>query len=246
MNIFVTNDDGIRSEGIIRLARAAKNFGNVIVVAPSSQCSAMSHRLTIGKDMLVSKVEFPVEDVVAYEVDGTPADCVKLAKNRVFTEVPDVVLSGINNGYNAGSDIQYSGTIGAALEAACSGIHAIAFSEERYDGDETDKTCHEVTEKYLETLLGELLQKKLEIDEIWNVNFPGCGLDKCSGVLYDVKMAKDAFYTDSYERKNVDKDKMLFRLVGEYHEDAQEGTDFKALVDRYVSVGIVRNITSPE
>lgn len=246
MNIFVTNDDGIRSEGIIRLARAAKNFGNVIVVAPSSQCSAMSHRLTIGKDMLVSKVEFPVEGVVAYEVDGTPADCVKLAKNRVFTEVPDVVLSGINNGYNAGSDIQYSGTIGAAQEAACSGIHAIAFSEERYDGDETDKTCHEVTEKYLETLLGELLHKKLEIDEIWNVNFPGCGLDKCSGLLYDVKMAKDAFYTDSYERKNVDEDKMLFRLVGEYHEDAQEGTDFKALVDRYVSVGIVRNITSPE
>lgn len=249
MNILVTNDDGINSDGIVRLASVAGKFGKVMVVAPATQCSAMSHRLTIGKNMLVRKVDFPVEGVAAYDVEGTPADCVKLAKAGVFGDIPDVVLSGINNGYNAGSDIQYSGTIGAAMEAACGGIHAIAFSEKRMDDkcmnikeQSGENKNHQVTDKYLEKILGELIDKKLLEGEIWNVNFPGGSANECKGIAYGVRVANDAFYRDSFEKEEFGNGNMLLKLVGVYHEDAEDNTDFKALVDGYVSVGKVRNI----
>ena len=104
--ILITNDDGIRADGIIRLARAAKKFGDVTVVAPRSQRSAMSHSITLRTYIDLEKVEFPVEGVEAYACSGTPADCVRIGCLNVIENGPDVVFSGINFGYNCATDLQ--------------------------------------------------------------------------------------------------------------------------------------------
>ena len=131
--ILLVNDDGIRADGLAFLARLASRLGEVTVAAPDSQCSAMSHRITVHGELTVKKVSFPVPEVTAYSVSGTPADCVKVALHYLLSEKPDIVFSGINRGYNAGVDILYSGTVGAAMEALVNGIPAIAFSNEAND-----------------------------------------------------------------------------------------------------------------
>ena len=128
MRILVVNDDGIKAPGIKRLVQMAAGLGEVWVVAPAAQCSAMSHRITVRGDLEVKPYDFPATGVTAYSVWGTPADCVKVALGCLMTEKPDIVFSGINAGYNVGRDILYSGTIGAAMEALCWGVPAIAFS----------------------------------------------------------------------------------------------------------------------
>ena len=150
MNILVTNDDGIQAQGIGVLAKAASRFGKVTVVAPARQCSAMSHRITLGSPMRLERVEFPWENVTAYSLTGTPADCVKAALDAILPEKPDVVLSGINHGYNVGFDVVYSGTVGAAMEALMNGIPAIALSQ-----NHLGNFC--IAERYLPQILEELL-----------------------------------------------------------------------------------------
>ena len=127
MNILISNDDGIRAEGIARLAAAALPFGRVYVAAPQSQCSGMSQKLTIRGTLAVEQADFPVPVEAAWAVGGTPADCVKAAVKALVPCRPDVVLTGVNQGWNAGLDIAYSGTIGAALEGVMNGIPAILF-----------------------------------------------------------------------------------------------------------------------
>ena len=118
MRILIVNDDGIRSSGLISLARMAVELGEVWVAAPESQCSAMSHRISVfGAVGVQPEPDFPVNGVKAYSISGSPADCVKVALAYIMKERPDVVFSGINNGYNVGIDILYSGTVGAAMEA---------------------------------------------------------------------------------------------------------------------------------
>ena len=135
MKILISNDDSIHAPGIALLAKVAMEFGEVTVMAPAQQCSAMSQRLTVFNDLKLEKVEdFPVPVHAAYKVDGTPADCVKVALHYVLEEKPDYVFSGINDGYNVGYDISYSGTLGAAFEAVKNGVPAIAFPLLRMTG----------------------------------------------------------------------------------------------------------------
>ena len=154
LKILIANDDGIRSEGIAHLARAVAQFGSVWVAAPERQCSGMSVRLTISEtsEMAVYRYDFPAPVEAAWSVDGTPADCVKVALRALLPFTPDVVLSGINDGMNAGLDVAYSGTVGAATEAALHGIPAIAVSMR-------DDKSFEVTDHYLPAILEELLDQ---------------------------------------------------------------------------------------
>lgn len=235
-SILITNDDGIAAEGLIRLAAAAKAFGTVWVVAPERQRSAMSHSITLHKPIDVFPQAFPVSGVQAFSCSGTPADCVRVGSLNIMPHPPDAVLSGINYGYNVASDIQYSATAGAAFEAAFQGYPAIALSE-------AATPCHEVTDAYLHEILAELLERPPAPECIWNVNFPGCTLAECGGILRDRKVSRGMFYRDRYLVQEQLPDGGLRLMVdGLYNEDAEEGTDFRAVVDRYISVGIARNI----
>src|SRR5215218_9564961 len=121
--ILVTNDDGVRSDGIHVLAAALRRVGEVIIVAPNVEASAIGHALTLRRPLRMERVATDV-----YEVDGTPTDCVNIAVTQIFGGHVDFVVSGINKGYNIGDDITYSGTVAGAMEAALLGIPAVAVS----------------------------------------------------------------------------------------------------------------------
>ena len=132
-------------------------------------------------------------------------------------------------------DSQYSATVGSALEAACAGVHAIAFSEGASE-------CHEVTDAYLERMMEELMEQPLAYNQIWNVNFPQCELEKLRGILYDRKIADCGFFIDEYLEEELENGRIRLTVHGNYNENAPEGTDFRSLVDGYISVGKVNNL----
>lgn len=234
--ILITNDDGIDADGIIRLAAAAVKFGEVWVVAPDSQRSAMSHSITLRDKIDVYPTDFPVASVKAYKSTGTPADCVRVGVLNIMQGDVDVVLSGINFGYNSATDMQYSATAGAAFEAAFQGKRAIAFSE-GFNG------IKETTDRYLEEVIAELIDEPLEFGQIWNVNFPECPLEKCKGILRDRKLSHWSFYTDRYDEEKLEDGGIRYRVNGTYREPREEGSDMTALIDGYVSIGIAQNIS---
>ena len=234
--ILITNDDGIFSDGIVRLAREALRFGEVWAVAPDSQRSAVSHSVSIRSSFDAWKTDFPVPGVHAFACDGMPADCVRIGVLNIVPDKPDNVLSGINYGYNLASDIQYSATAGAAFEAAFQGIHTMAFSEDASD-------MHEVTDRYLSETIAELIDKPLGINQIWNVNFPGCSLAECCGILRGRKVSTEVFYFDRYIETPVSEGRTRYRVEGLRRWEASEGTDLRAVLDNYVSIGIASNIS---
>src|SRR5262245_53960897 len=133
MRILVTNDDGYRSDGIHGLAAALKSLGDVTIVAPIEEASAIGHALTLRHPLRLDAISDGV-----YAVDGTPTDCVNVAITHVFhNQLPDLVVSGINKGWNLGDDVTYSGTVAGALEAALLGVQGLAVSlrqtRDRYD-----------------------------------------------------------------------------------------------------------------
>lgn len=235
MRILVVNDDGIDSKGIEKLAAMACSLGSVYVVAPDSQCSAMSQKITVRGEMQLKKRQFPVENVQAYSLSGTPADCVKVAVEYLMDAKPDVVFSGINQGYNIGLEVAYSGTVAAAMEAIFKGIPAIAFSVEMNE-------IYDVTDEYLLPLTKELLTKEIAPNEIWNVNFPGCRLEEYRGTLWNRTLGQTQFFLDHYDAKDISTDVQKLSLAGVPVTKALEGTDIRAVMDRYISVGKIRSM----
>lgn len=234
--LLLTNDDGIEADGLVRLARCAKEFGEVWVVAPDSQRSAASHSITLHSTIDVYPHEFPVEGVHAFSCSGMPGDCVRVGGLAVMPEKPVAVLSGINYGYNAATDLQYSATAGAAFEAAFQGFLPIALSE-------CACPCHEATDAYLREVLADLLNRPPRQGHIWNVNFPGCSLKDCRGIQEVSRVSQGMFYRDRYvEVERLAKGGIRYKVDGQYNEDAEEGTDFRSIVDRYVTLCQVRNI----
>ncbi|MCR5136959.1 MAG: 5'/3'-nucleotidase SurE [Oscillospiraceae bacterium] len=233
--ILIVNDDGIASEGLRKLAEAAARFGPVWVAAPTEQCSAMSQRITVFDKITVAPYPFPAPVEAAWAVGGTPADCVKAALNYLLPERPDLVISGINNGYNTGFDIAYSGTVGAAMEALMQGIPAMAFSN-GYNGS------FETTDAYLPLLLEDLIQDPPPENGIWNVNFPGIPLEECQGIQRDCAIAPLQLYGDFFRREELEDGAFTLhnQAILAVAKDAPEGTDVRAVLSGYVSVGTVR------
>lgn len=234
--ILITNDDGIMADGLYRLAKESQHFGRVYIVAPDGQRSAASHSITLHGTIDVFPYEYPLTSIEAWTCSGTPADCVRVGSLYLLPEKPDIVLSGINKGYNTATDIQYSGTVGAALEAAFQGCKGVAISEQ-------DSDCHEVTDCYLHDLLAELLETELLPDQILNVNVPGYKLSECNGILRNRTVSRSMFFTDRYRKiTDLPKDGIRLEVDGLYGEEAEVGTDMRAVIDRYISIGIVNRI----
>ena len=239
MKILVVNDDSIHARGIEVLAKAAMELGEVTVVAPANQCSAMSQKLTIHGTMRVDKVEdFPVPVKAAYKVDGTPVDCVKVALNYILEEKPDYVFSGINDGYTAGFDIAYSGTLGAAFEAVMNGVPAMAFSN-------TMHSSLAIAEEHLASIAKELVAKGQGRGEVWNVNFPAVEPSELKGILWDRIVAPMQFYTEDYQVTHQDDGSVLLKPQGTpitSNDAVPSGTDVEALFNNYISIGKVKSV----
>ena len=232
MKILVVNDDSITAPGIALLAKAALQFGEVTVVAPEFQCSALSQKLTLRERLPIRQVDdFPVPVREAWQVNGTPVDCVKVALDYVLKEKPDLVLSGINNGYNVGFDIAYSGTLGAAFEAARHGIPAMAFSI-------TSNAHLDAAEAHLTDILRERIDEKLEPGQVWNVNFPALNKRPLQGILRDRPVARIGMYAEKYV-ESVAADgsvELICEGIPTRDDQIEPGTDAAAVRQGYISI----------
>lgn len=161
--ILVTNDDGVRSKGIQALAEALAPLGEVVVVAPGREASAVGHALTLHHPLRLERLRDSI-----YALDGTPTDCVNIAVAAVLRGLPDLVVSGINKGLNIGDDVTYSGTVSGALEGALLGVPSIAVSLQQGPGEwdfaESGRVAYEVAARVLE--------KGLPARTFLNVNVP--------------------------------------------------------------------------
>lgn len=235
MNILVTNDDGIRSYGIQVLAQELSKIGTVYVSAPSLNQSGSGHGLTVVTPLRAHKFDFPGIQGKAWSVDGTPADCVKLSIEKLMPVQPDVVVSGINNGSNLGTDVIYSGTVAAAMEGFFHGLPSVAISAAR------DKSVHgEESGNYLygARLAAEYCQKLVN-DEIprtlLNINIPGCQPEDVRGV----KMCAMGWrwYTTAYDKRVDPAGGTYYWLQGEPVDELNGGnTDVEAIAAGYASV----------
>lgn len=169
--ILLCNDDGISAIGLQYLWKALSkaDFADLSIVAPAAERSGAGVSLTWGKPVLIKKFDWP-ENTLAWSVDGTPADCIKMATRVILRETPpDLIVSGINAGSNAGRNVLHSGTIGAVIEGILCNIPGIAFSCE--NGQTPN---YHVAEKYIAMIVDYILKNPLESGCFLNVNFPQC------------------------------------------------------------------------
>lgn len=236
MRFLLSNDDGIDSEYLRLLAAAAQRYGEVFIVAPDGQRSASSHCFTYYSPLRAEEYDYKMEGVRAYSCSGTPADCVRLGILSLMDERPDFVLAGINKGYNIGADIQYSGTVGAVLEASFQGVRGIALSM----GSNGDPR---LIEAYIDEALTYCMNQEHRKHQIYNVNFPECSPEECKGILTGRTLAIDDFYKDGYTLEVTDDGKHLYHIDMRRNWKGSEGTDLQAVIDNYVSIGTVNNIS---
>ena len=236
--ILITNDDGISADGIRKLAEIARGLGDVTVVAPDAQRSSASHHCIFNRPLTLKEYDFGLDGVRAYTLDGTPADCVRFGIFTAMDRRPDVVLSGINHGYNISSDVQYSGTVGAALEAAFQGVHAIAVSYGNHRFEATD-----IVDRYLPELLEEYMAKPLPASQVWNINFPDCPADECRGIMRNVAMYTRHFYNDRYQKEKTGEKTWTVSNVVQRSWEGPENSDLNAVINKYIAVGTVTNLT---
>lgn len=230
MNILITNDDGIYADGIIELAKSISKIANVYVVAPESQRSATGHAITIHSPIMVHKIDMG-ENIKSYAISGTPADCVKVGIEGLFKDINiDLVLSGINNGSNLGTDVIYSGTVSAALEGFILNKPSIAIS---YDEVNVKREIYKDASKYVVNLI-ENIKDKLDLlnDCILNVNIPNTKI-KGSKIT---KLGQRNYDNAMVEKINPFGQKYYW-IGGKLMElDQDENSDIDCVKDGYISI----------
>ena len=228
--ILVTNDDGIYAPGIRALLEAVKDLGEVVVVAPDKPQSGMGHAITIGQPLRLSAVSL-VDGVEAYQITGTPVDCVKIAVDKVLKQRPDICLSGINHGPNHSINVIYSGTMSAAVEASIESIPSIGFS--------LNDTSHEAdfdgAQEYARVITEKILSGKWDKHLCLNVNIPAINTLEIQGI----KVCKQAYakYDEDFEERKDPAGRKYYWLTGEFvNLDKANDTDVWALEHNYVSI----------
>ena len=229
--ILVTNDDGITAPGLRTLIEVMNEIGDVIVVAPDSPQSAMGHAVTIDSTLFVETVKIDDGPQTEYSCSGTPADCVKLAKNEILNQLPDLCVSGINHGSNSSINVIYSGTMSAAIEAGLEGIPAIGFSLLDYSWNAN----FEATRSYVRSIADSVLKNGLPEGVVLNVNFPK--LDKKD--IKGIKICRQARanWKEEFDKRKNPQGKDYYWLTGKFvNLDEGNDTDEWALKNNYVSV----------
>jgi 5'-nucleotidase len=228
--ILVTNDDGITAPGIRALVQAAKQVGHVVVFSPDSPQSGMGHAITVNNPLRVNESR-EHEGVEAWTCDGTPVDCVKLAIYEKLRRKPDLLVSGINHGSNASTNVLYSGTMSAAVEGAMEGVPSIGFSlaDHAYNADFTAATAYAVR------IMAAALANGIPTGMCLNVNVPKLPLDQIKGVK--ICRQAHAYWEDTFDKRLDPLGKEYFWLTGEFRDhDHGSDTDIFALKNGYISV----------
>ncbi len=229
--ILVTNDDGITAPGLRALIKVMNTLGDVIVVAPDSPQSAMGHAITVNSTLYVEAVKIDDGPQKEYSCSGTPADCVKLAKNEILDRLPDLCVSGINHGSNSSINVIYSGTMSAAIEAGLEGIPAIGFSLCDYSWGAN----FESTKSFVETIAKNVLEHGLPEGVVLNVNFPNLDKKAIKGIKI-CRQAK-ANWKEEFDKRRNPHGRDYYWLTGKFvNLDKGEDTDEWALKNGYISI----------
>ena len=229
-NILITNDDGYAAKGLRKLVTLMRTLGNVTLVSTDEVMSAKSHSCTI-RDRLYVRLVRQEEGFAEYRCNGTPVDCVKLGYQKLMSQPPDLVVSGINHGMNAASTVVYSGTIGAVIEACMNGLPAIGYSlfslDPDADFDHLDTAVLEITKR----VLSDGLPKGVCL----NVNFP----KRCDEPLKGIKVCRQAacrwveYFKDQFDENG----ERYYDLEGTFvSDDIKPDTDLWAMEHNYVSI----------
>ncbi len=230
--ILVCNDDGINAPGIAALAAAMDALGDVYVVAPTTEQSAVGHAITVRDPVRAYPWSFtvPSGEVPAYAVSGTPADCVKLAVNQLLPRRPDLVVSGINRGPNTAVNVIYSGTVSAATEAAILGIDAIAFSLCNWTARDFSAAAH-----YARQIARTVLTHGLPPGILLNVNIPDLPLEAIKGIAI-TRQARSR-WEESFAERRDPYNQPYYWLTGRFvNLDDGDDTDLEAVEQGYVSI----------
>lgn len=235
--ILVTNDDGVESAGLHQLAAALDPLGTVVVVAPASEMSGVSHKLTIWREFRVRRAHFP-DGRFVYAVEGSPADCVKVATIALLDRRPDIVVSGVNRGLNVGENLFYSGTVGGAMEGAVLGIPAAAISLDFAGAPDHYADAAAVAAR----VAGRLLAGDVPVGSIANVNVPPKRLADLGP--FELTRPAEQIWNESYSRHPDPADPehgIFFRLEGDMRTGPfDDDTDMAALARGSVSVNVLR------
>ncbi|MBA2627479.1 MAG: 5'/3'-nucleotidase SurE [Gemmatimonadales bacterium] len=226
MNILVSNDDGILAPGLALLAEACRGVGTVTVVAPDREQSGTSHSLTLHRPLRPAR-----RPDGAYQIDGTPTDCVMLALGALMPEQPDFVFSGVNHGPNMGEDVLYSGTVAAAMEAVMLGVPGIAISFAGHE-PETMATYADALARLVKRIACVPTYPR---DMLLNINLPRGPASDVRGIR--VTRLGSRFFSESMTRMKDPWGREIFWIGGgTITWTGGEDTDHSAVADGYISV----------
>jgi len=229
VRILVTNDDGIASPGIHAVATALGALGEVWIVAPDRERTAVGHAVTLHKPLRITKMAPRV-----FMVNGTPVDCVNLALVKVLPDKPALIVSGINRGVNLGDDVMYSGTVSGALEGTILGIPSVAVSQE---GEDTFR--FEVGARYAARVAAEVLAHGLPPETILNVNIPDAPFRGIKGVKVTC-LSRRRFNNPIVEKVDPRGRKYYWIAGTRQSWSRQQDADHEALARHMVSVTPIR------
>jgi len=230
INILLTNDDGIYSEGIRALCESLKTIGRVTIVAPDAERSAVGHAITLSDPLRVKKVNRSGK-FFGYATTGTPADCVKLAIRALLKKKLDLIVSGINLGPNVGYSVLYSGTVSGATEGAILGIPSFAISLATFTNPDY---CFAA--KFARKLAKQIIQNKgLPKGTLLNVNIPAVSQKYIKGVRV-VKQSEKAI-EERFDKREDPRKRIYYWLTGEIiKSDKKEDADIETIRSNYISI----------
>ncbi len=208
--IFIGNDDGYQAGGLKYLSDIAHQYGNVFIAAPSTHQSGKSSALTTDTP-LRAKLVSEKDGITFYHINGTPVDCIKLANNKLMPRRPDIVLSGINHGYNSGNSAIYSGTMGVVFEGSFLGVPSIGFSYGDYTADADFTPCAPIVRHFIELALS----GKMPTDVCYNVNIPKCR--QVNGIK--AVAAANGKWVEEYDDRVDPQGRPYYWLTGKYIPD---------------------------
>jgi 5'-nucleotidase len=232
LRILLTNDDGVYAPGLRAIRNELQKLGEVVVVAPATEQSAVGHSITLLTPLLIQEILDDQDEFMGWAVEGRPADCVKLGLLELLPEPPDLVVSGLNAGSNAGINVLYSGTVAAAIEGAFFRQTSIAVSLEYTKVKPLDFSRAAAIARQI---IEQILARRPKRGALFNVNIPS--LEK--GPIRGVRTVPQnvASYTEAYDRRIDPRGRTYFWTGADYDcPNPHPDSDVTALADGYVTV----------
>jgi 5'-nucleotidase len=232
MRILLTNDDGIYAPGLRALRPELQKLGEVVVVAPATEQSAVGHSVTLTTPLIVQEIHDEQQKLLGWAVEGRPADCVKLALRELLEEPPDLIVSGLNAGSNAGINVLYSGTVAAAIEGSFFRVTSIACSQEYRKLRPLDFSRGAALAR---TVIEQIMAHRPPAGSLFNVNIPSLDAGPIKGIL--TRPQNLAPYVEGFDRRSDPRGRVYFWTTPDFRcPDPHPDTDVTGLAEGYITV----------